>query len=694
MADGKKDTGLEDFQADLEVVEIEPQEVEEQRKRAEFGAEIQEKKRTIENTVQLVENLDSEKSLSEQKEELASLEIVIEDLIFQALNKGEDITDIINSPLKLSPYVKEQKEGQAEAINKIKELILGQGKGSQEFKKRWVEICRSAEKEYLGIKSEKEKLEKGEGSKDTQWMSTSVRLGLMAAGAFGAYKLWKWYKKKKETGQKTKKAKIVAASIVTTIGVGAFIGPEKFGKWSAQYLGVSISKTAIGKFWENIKDGEWGKAFESLSFKSENPGIIKAAEKLKIDKKLIIDIKDQNFGEFSDFRADAARQAVSFAGALTTALGLSKGPLSISDEVKKIKQEKKLITFIDNNGSKIEGNINDMTVGEILNELESKGVFGAPEKKKEESPDEGEEPGAEEGGKSSIDNFIDKIRGILPRAATHAERFHNGEINATDAAAEITKATIEEGGAVVVREGLTFLAKGGEVILLSSSSIIAGTFLDVATIFTSDKESNLSQTADVLLNYFERGGGWWIGAGAIYGGGAALYSGTNPFVGAGTGALKGIRASYLLVPKVIEKGVKTRVWVKTKGTSINFSAKEYLAAKPEARLKMQRAKAAYHAEQYKYYDSIIQKAEPGGVDSWKARAYKRLMPGWAKTMRDFHGKEFYKTRTRFLKLLNKSSKATFTLEVFGKDKDPSIYNKMDTLMDKFLKTHPESSASI
>lgn len=623
---------------------------EQAKERADLSLELKEKakKKSIKEQI---DEIESKESITDQKEGISTLNIVLNNLILKALGKEGKIDDIKRNPVVELEKITE-KEEEKSAISKLSELI----KNNPEYVSGWVGICKKAEKEYKKADSAKKSIEKGKTPEGHEWMPTAVRAGLVIGGAIGAYNLWQWFKKE-DTKEDPKKMPYISAAI-TTLGVGALIGPDRLASWSAKYMGLSFGTETLGKFWDNLKKFKFKEAFGSFLFSDANPGIEKTAEKLDIDKSLLIDLKDVTYEKFHDFKSDAGRKTKSYISEALGFMGFDNSSNTIGtdvdDQLRNAGDEQKLLEFIEANKQLIKGkNIEKMTITEILNELDKAGALDKVQTSGKESVDEDKD-------KATVGD-LETMGDKFPKAKEAYEAYKNGDIGLSEAAALVVKGTVDDGSALVVKDGSLFLVKYGMVAFISSAEIWLDTVKDIYGIMKGEKG-----VSDLVTDIYDDGGGWWIGAGAVIG---ALRS-DNPIRGAIKGGFSGIKMAYNLVPWSIKtgyKGIKT-VGDLSKRSSygtrelLNISVRDslpFLAKASETeKAAFYQERALYHAEEFKKFQLKNDSSTSAGVKGTTDRILEKIFPNWAKEEMILNGKFFVEYRMKYLEAMEKIHLAT------------------------------------
>lgn len=635
---------LEVLESGSEDKEKSPEEESAQRKaqleRAELRLETKEKVRKDPILVG-IESLDVNASLDEQQEALSNLEAVLDELILLALKAGEKKEDLAKSPLLIQKYA--ESEVQKAAIQKLSELIQAQSEFSVEW---WSRNLDDGTEQYAAATKEKERIEKKERPEKPDWMSPGVKASLIAAGAIGGfYFLYKWFKSEK--GEK-KTSDLAIGAGLAAIGVGTLVGSESLGKWSADYLNLSLSSETTKDSWELFKKGEIWEGLKAFVFSSREPGVKKAAEKIGIPERIILDLKDTKWSDFSGFRADAARSGKSFFYSGLEAAGLGNMPgVSLDEHGERAREEIKLESFIKRHEDKVGTGIHGMTIGEILNTLEKKGVFGEPE-----NPDqpEGETDTGTGSGTEGVPESKEDLS-AFPHVSAAIEGMRNGDLSWDEGLAEVMAGAVEDGGGIGIMDGMAVLVKGAAIVPLSSANIVIGQLQDLGAAFAGTGEWK-----DVL---FEKDQLWWFGGYAAFHGAkvaisnfkAGKFSLSEVGVGAAKGGFQGIIDSYLMLPKLAIRGMKWKEGATLYGNYLKFSAKENLPfLSVEEQVHLMHKESAYFAERYTGYFDEVQAAKKagGGLKKAKAWVYEKLFgKEWMEQMMLRSGKRYLEAYAKF-----------------------------------------------
>jgi hypothetical protein len=713
----------------LERANLALEQKERQRQLETQNKEASEVQRILSETTQSIESLDPNLTLDEQREAYENFQPYLETVLLKALvhKSPEELT---SSPLLIKDYLPEDRPVYQTFFKKFKQLIMEEGAGADEFKKNWHVEVQDAQENKEELEGEKEKMENGETPENTKWMGTGMRIGLMAMGAVGSIWLYKKLKKRleaKKEGEEVEKEpfwKKALAGVATMLGVGALIGPERLEEWGSKHLNLSITGDGIKNFLDHInpfsENFSLKKAWESLKFDTKSPSILAASKFLKIDKSFLIDVKDQSLEELKKSRSSGGRMALSTTQKFFDYLGVDADTpfIGIDDELKDAKSEEALLKFIDANKDKIGSKINKMSIGQILKEMHEQKLFQSepsenpeeddgsngsetPDEKTSENPDESDED-SEEGPQARLGS-LERDGSSISHMKTALERFRSREIDLPTAAAEMIDACAKDKASIVNLDGrLWTLTKTGALIFISASSIVVGLFHDVYQAKAEDK--SLGQSGkDIAINYWKRGGGWWMGAGAAQGiAYNYLYKGQPFLASLAKGAFRGGTAPLQLIPMSANatRGA-FRFNTSLKASTIDAARQlESVTALKNIDMKIiaQQSRALYHGEKYKYYYSILEEAEATGAKGFARRQILKLKgKDWIRKMMEMHGKKFIESGKVFQVLLTKNGTTSphFTLldEIDLKtftSKETSVEQNLFKAANELLEHHPES----
>ncbi|MFA5792899.1 MAG: hypothetical protein WC897_03460 [Candidatus Gracilibacteria bacterium] len=647
--------------------------------------------------VDLLKQVNPLRALSDTDPETkAIIESSIQNLILKALTAGIKPEDLAKSPLSIQPYIEKDNERETLSVKILGDLITHNDKETLEEWHKWLDKTNKIYVKSLDNKTRAEKTKTSPEKPD--WMSPSIQGTLIAAGALGAgYFLWKYFTKE----EKDKKiSDAVAGVALGAVALGTFFGGETIGKWSADYLNLSLSSETISNFGELRKEKGIWEAIKSLTFSSTNPGIKKTAELLKIKERTIIDVRDVKWDDFSSIKSTGGRMAKKTLQASAKATGLANLPgNSIASDAKTAEEEDKIEQFIKRHLNQIDGSPRDMTIGEILDRLEEKGVFGTPEDGKEnadgkkETKDETDETQGDEPKVLEGEEAQSALAKNFPGVQASVEGVINGEVGIGDALADISTSVWDRAGAFLFSGDSVFIVKGATAIpFISNMSIIKDQLADLcAAIDGSGPIRNVP---------FEMEQAYWVGGFAAVSAGIAVWKGQGGVLRAATGgAARGFVLSYTFTPEVLIKSCKYGTEGSQYLRGLAYDAKILMAnASPEEKLLALHQRTAYWGEQYaKYYDKCQNEASPKFFTSTKAWLYKKMFgEKWNEKMSTRAGKHFLESKIDLLKatgidkprshpsVANISTEAIESIEV-------TVRQDLRNLAESFATDHPVSS---
>lgn len=628
-----------------------------------------------------IESIDANKPISEQLEKMGDLEVVLDELVLLALKGGEKKEDLLKSPLTLQGYAKNKTALAATA--KFGELLSAQ---STEALTWWKANLEKGAEQYDDAVDAKEKTEKGEKPEGTEWMSPTVKWGLIAAGAAGAaYFLYKWFKGE---GQSKKTSDVVIGGALATLGIGTLLGSETLGKWAADYLNLDVSADAVSDLLS-------GKGLSSILFSSREPGIKKAAKKLDITERTLIDLKDVKWGDFSSFRTDVARTGRSYMGAVLESAGMSNIPgVSIDDDSDTAREEIKLESFIKRHQDKIKGDIDKMSIGEILNQLEAAGVFGKPEhaddKKDEDKTDDDSDKAPGEEGSPEVSSDLSS----MPTVSGVISSIVSGEMDWDEGLAKLKPAVDEDGGAIGIVDGVLFVGKGLLIVPLSSIEIVVEQVKDMYDWTTGNGSFGEAIWSNNQIA--------WAGTYAAAYAAKAVYTGVKggnlgvmPVLGeAMKGGLQGVIDSYLFIPKTVIRGLK---WKIEGGQLVDFArltAKEHLPfMSPAERVHVLHEQASYYGERYKYYHEKLEVFDREKMSGKiKSRIYDKVYgKEWLEKMMQKYAERFLDSRKAFLKETGVADSLGADVNLASVKAGKDIQGRLAEAAEKFVTENPKSA---
>lgn len=632
-----------------------------------------------------IQDIDPEKPL-EEAEEL--LEQQTQELILLALKSGFKPAELKKSPFRLTTLART--EEQKEVANILAMAFQAQPKESFAWfqnqlikaQRIYEQAVEKKEKLERAAKAPKDKKEKtpGEGK---DWMSPGLQNTLIVAGAVGAgYFIFKYLFGNKDSKGHSKTSDLVMAGVMSTVAVGTLIGGDQIGKWAAEYANLSVSSDALRDAWDKVKN--FKNPLNAFVFSTREPGIREASKELKISERAVMDLSETKWSEFNSFKSDISRTGESYLHSALEIAGYGNVPfLSADDELQQAKEEVKLSSFIRRNQDRIEGDINNMTIGEILAALATAGVFG---KEKQGDEDGKDDENNDETETSASQETAANLKN-LPHAQAAYTDLREGRTEWDEGISNIIEGAVNDGAAIGVWNGFCFIVKGATLIPLSSLEIVSGQVSDFMDAMAGD-----GSWTNVLL---EKQQVYWMGTFAAIQGGKALFSGkpvaevvTSTFKGAG----KGLVESYIFLPKAAVKAYK---WKMEGGDQVklwNLSRQGLrLGLSPEEKIWTLHQEARFNAERYThYFDEIKGAKKLTGLDRHRAKLYEKVFrKDWLEKMMLKSAKRFLESEAAFMKAVGKTSdlEAISHMSVEG---DPTVRDNLAMKARKFSIEHPES----
>ncbi len=516
------------------------------------------------------------------------------------------------------------------------------------------------EEEYPKEKLEKakealEKLKKKQKPEEFEWMPMLVKAGLFAGGAYLGYKFTKELLDEDKTPEDKKffTTPVIATSTAMLAGVGYLVGRDGLPDFFKNSFDLNATKESILKFIDKVKEGKIVEAFDFLSIDSKEPYILNSAEKIDVDKKYVLNLRDVKYSEFLKHKKGKHSGVLSYASikALEVAgVDTSKNiPFTkTDDELRKLAAEEKISDYIDQNKGKFK-NIEDLTIGEILIGLD-KQKPKAPKSKTDTVKEEAE---------AKVSESVEELGKNAPATAKVIKSWTEGsDRDFAEKSGELVDAAGEDGAELFTYDGALFLFKNGTVFLVSSVAFFGDTVLDVAQASISEDKS----AGDVVTSFIHRGGLTYVGTGAALG---VLFAGLEKagvlqgegsvLKSAAKGALKGLiapynvfKASTLVTKSTIIAGQTALDNLKY----LSFTSKQLL--NPQNKALYEQARAVHYAEEYlKVFHEM--NAKEGGASLFSkegatAAAKETILPGKTSMLRKRYLLWFYRSRREFLKL--------------------------------------------
>ncbi len=487
------------------------------------------------------------------------------------------------------------------AIMKIKEILGSPNKPMFKWLGKWESLVERSDEALKRAQNDKDKLEQGDGKK---WSTGKIIMtaALIAGGAYAGYKLVDWIIKKTSSEKQPQEEGFFKKHLNKILGIGGalsavmigacLIDPKKINKWVSDNLGINLTKESFMDFFSHIMKGEWEEAFKALSSSIEvtNPLIAESAAVIGMDPKTLLIFKDKKYKRLVGITGDLQR------GLETVVTGLLEDyeiPMVFSgkQKAKCLEDTKKLAGFLDDHEKDIaEIKPPPKTVEDVLAGLKRMGKLGTPAEK---APPQQEAP-AEQLEDGKLDERI------FPSASAAIERWqaNGGEISETpELAAEIMQGTIEDGGAVIIRDGVVLLFKAGAAVVLTSVAVVVETFQEIAKAIFTDEES------DIVETYWDSGGKYSVYAGLAGGGakGVAHYMTTHNILGSiktgGRVVIRGIAGPA----EVLRISAHTGLDMYREGTDWYYKGRKLTASSEVLKIKWAHTRARFHAQIFRRY---------------------------------------------------------------------------------------------
>jgi len=345
------------------------------------------------STKDLLENIDVEKPLNEQNEEIEALESVISTILIRNLGEESDIEGLLSDPEKLSQLSLSSEEEKL-AISKLYDLLKSK-QNNEQIKAKLSEAKDFAKKTFNDAEKIKSDIEGQKNTDETSWMSTGFKIGLFALGAYGGYRILRWGRSKFKAKEDRESFPFVTAAL-GTMAVGTLLGPEKVKEWAEKNLGVSVSQKSVEDFIKEAKEGNIREAFLKLTVDGQYPSFEKASEKLKISKNSLLELKDVKYKDFNNWSYEVGalgyklgeidmnkikRKSLSY---LNWILGFSIIPSSINipllsadNAMRRADDELKISDFIEKNKDRVGDDeaLKEMTITEIFDKFSKEGLL-------------------------------------------------------------------------------------------------------------------------------------------------------------------------------------------------------------------------------------------------------------------------------------------------------------------------------
>lgn len=627
---------------------------------------------------------DPGKPLSEQPTTERSLEFLLDKLLAKGIQAGGKMEEFRANPDLLKTYKSKEDEGNEDlAVELLKKAIAGN-------KAWWEAFTKAAEGRHKTYVETVQAIDKNE---EPGWMETYGPYGkylLLGVGAYSAYQLL--FGKKSDTwGQAL--TRTVKNSALTVIGLGGFLNAEKIDDWALNW-GLDMNWKTLAAFFS-------GGGFAVFDLAKKFPGFSETVELLNVNPHTLYNLKDKKIGDLKS-QANALHKAGesilgSGLASISSVLGVDLAKqvgVDLRDK-KTIAEEELILDFINLNQGRVSGDLDQLTVGAFLAQLETQGLFkpGVAKKLSEtnDSPDDPglklpDMPASSEEEKAWFPNTVEAI---------WSEEFSPEAVFA---------GVIADGASLVGLEGGLYLIKEDRATLLSTPAVVTESFRDLAEMYSGEK--SLSQGSFQILErqtewVFNGGGKAVVEGTAIYRTIQGLKTTWNPVKLAGIatrGAWEGGKHSMRLlftlsgeVPGRIALAGARQLSVDNL-RALSYSAAEVMRMTAEGKQAVQHARAVWHANEFRRLSDLLNVMADGSVSikGAKGALYRMFRdPEKLKQAMSYHAKEFFKTSEAFQK-----SKLGFTKQIseaaqFGPEEIVKQMVNVKEKMSRFFQLHPD-----
>lgn len=229
-------------------------------------------------------------------------------------------------------------------------------------------------------KQEKEQIEKGKDPKSQSWMDKSSRLGLMAAGAFGLFRMGQWGLTKiipvaKLLPGMPKKFPMLSGAI-SAAAMGKLIGDDNISQWTQDELGWEVNSHSFSDFAGRASSEGFFSALDAFKIKTSSKEVKRLARKLEISPNTIANLESISYGQFTSVSERAKRQGWSYTRQVSEMILLPDINIpgtEIDDMARQGQAEWKLQNYLKRNVDKLnveEEVLKEMTLLEIIEELD------------------------------------------------------------------------------------------------------------------------------------------------------------------------------------------------------------------------------------------------------------------------------------------------------------------------------------
>ncbi len=587
---------------------------------------------------QVIASIDITKSPEEQEDSINTLESVCFVMIARLLERFEpsQIKQNILDLEKANP----KSEAEKAAIEKIKEITGAEATAPMlGWVARWPSLVDRSYEVYKAAELQRQEIEESKGEAG-KWGNRILTAGLIIGGAYLGYRAikWLWGKAPDNIKNKAGTAKQIAGvgAALSAVAIGAcLLSPDKVGKWVAEYLGVNISKDSLKSFISLMWKGDFSKAFASLSNAVEvtHPFIAGSAEKIGLDPKNLLILKDENYKDFMSFKNNAMNTALSYAlDRIDVEIPFT---FSAEEQARSINDERKLFAFLKRHESEIEAmDPQPTTIEEVLRELDKTGRLARPI-----PPAEGEDvPGDIEGDEDEIlfkETLTPKLRLATQGLKESAKAMDIDGIE--EGCGNVIEAALEDGWSIAVQNGVVGLIKGDIALVLSSADIILSFFKTLI---------ETRSPVEGITTWIGEGGLWFVGAGATIGGVREVLAKGNFWTGARSGAVRGV----LLPAEVLNIHWNAAQRLSREGRHWYLAGKEIAAPTPGLRLQYAHAKVKLHASLFEKYASFSSN-DPGAVSKTRRAVGRFFESDRIAALKDRHMRKFAEAYNHYLETL-------------------------------------------
>lgn len=526
-----------------------------------------------------------------------------------------------------------------------------------------------------------EQIRKGEKPKEFEWMPTTIKVGLCLGGAYLGYKFLKslFGDEKKEGNSK---APMLLTGAAMAVGMGYLLTKDGLPDFLSKDWNLDLARDKAEEFYAKIKEGKVKEAIGGLNLSTKDKYIEEMAAKIEIDTKFLLDLRDVKYSEFLKHKDKKYSGTISYATFKTMELlGMDMDqniPYTKADnEIREVRKDTRLFKYINNHKNKFT-NIEDLTIGEILKELNKNNI---PEINPKDVPEPKFSQDLEAVKNADGPSTYELIKGFATNDTEDPEKIK-----------KLVNTAIDEGFTYFSWEGASYLFKNGTIFLLSPIVFFTDTVIDIFKAgFNEDYTAG-----DVAQSWYERGGFGYIGAGMGIGLAYASLQRVGLFEGKGDFFSEAVKGGFrgfiapLNITSAVSVGGKT-VYSALETANIyrnylNFSADQL--KDPNNKKLYEQARAIWAAEKYLQVFEETNAAHGGASILTKegamARGKELVLPGKSVAKRNLYATLFYRSRKAFLKLSNIVEDEPFRFNFLDLDDDA---DDMAREADKFLRNY-------